>query len=146
MNDSKKMSGAEFEKITHKIICEYFNTQFHSQIGLLIGQPPKKHKFDFVSTDNDIVVECKCYTFTESGNNPSAKISTLNEAIFYMSFLPATTKKYLAIKKSYPICAPGSRKLYETLAEYYVRLYHHFLRDVKIVEVDTDNMTLQIIN
>lgn len=140
------MSGVEFEKLTYQIICEYFNKDFHSQVGMFIGEPPKKHKFDFVSYDNSIVVECKCYSFTKSGNNPSAKISSLNEAIFYLNFLPEATQKYLAIKKSRGSRAKKLSKQQETLAEYYVRLYHHFLRDIKIIEIDTDSLTLRFLN
>ena len=42
-----------------------------------VGNPPKEHRFDVVSADGDIIIECKCYTWTNGGNVPSAKMSTL---------------------------------------------------------------------
>lgn len=54
----------------------------------------------------------------------------MNEALFYMSYLPDDTTKVLCIKKAvHP-------KKQETLAEYYVRIDGHLLRDVKVFEVD----------
>ena len=52
-----------------------------------IGDPAKDHKFDIVSGDNSIAIECKCYTWTVTGNVPSAKMGFTNEAAFYLSFL-----------------------------------------------------------
>ena len=80
-----------------------------------------KNSFDCVSENKEIVAECKCYTWTDSGNSPSAKLSKLNEAAFYMSFLPKITKKIIVMSKADHI----SKK--ETLAEYYFRLYRHLL-------------------
>ena len=140
MDTNKNLSGVEFERITCKIVSEYFKQEFNPQIGLFIGRPSKKHKFDFVSSNNSIVIECKCYSYTSTGNIPSAKISGLNEAVFYLSFLPSDTEKYLAIKKSY------RNRNQETLAEYYLRTYRHLLGDVKIIEIDTENVTLKLLN
>ena len=76
------------------------------------------------------MVECKCYTWTDTGNAPSAKMMGMNEALFYMNYLPDDTIKVLCIKKAvHP-------KEQETLAEYYVRIDGHLLRDVKVFEVD----------
>lgn len=99
-------------------------------MAIPIGHPSKNHKFDCVSDDKKIVVECKCYTWTDTGNVPSAKMMGMNEALFYMSYLPDDTTKVLCIKKAvHP-------KKQETLAEYYVRIDGHLLRDVKVFEVD----------
>lgn len=54
----------------------------------------------------------------------------MNEAIFYISYLPANVKKILCIKKAvHP-------KKEETLAEYYCRIDGHLLREVDVYEVD----------
>ena len=90
----------------------------------------REGKFDCVSDDKKIVVECKCYTWTDTGNIPSAKMMGMNEALFYMSYLPEDTIKVLCIKKA---MHPKKR---ETLAEYYVRIDGHLLRDVRVFEVD----------
>ena len=80
---------AQGERLHHKAfeyrVSEYlqnkFGQRFYEQ-NMQIG-PDKYHNFDLVSEDRAIVVECKSYTWTESGNFPSAKISTAVEAIFY---------------------------------------------------------------
>lgn len=70
---------------------------FEMEKKLAIGNPPKGHKFDIVSEDAHIAIECKRYTWTEGGNVPSAKMGTMNEAVFYLSFLPDTYDKYIVM-------------------------------------------------
>ena len=101
---------------------------FVDEVKLQIGNSPKDHRFDIVNCDRQIAIECKRYTWTESGNSPSAKIAHINEAVFYLSFLPDTYKKYVVML--YSVC---SRKK-EPLAEYYYRTYRHLLGSVKVVE------------
>lgn len=114
------------------------NTQLHfaQEQPILIGTPARPHKFDLVDATESVVIECKCYTWTDSGNIPSAKLRGLNEAVFYFSFLPAETEKLLVM--AYAIHPRRS----ETLAEYYFRTNHHLLGDVKVVEfnVETNEM------
>ena len=71
-------------------------------------------------------------SWTIGGNNPSAKISTLDEVLFYMSFLPTEVTKIIAINKA------SSAGKSETLAEYFYRTKKHLLRDVQIYEIDTN--------
>lgn len=82
------------------------------------------------------VVECKCYTWTESGNVPSAKMGFTNEAAFYLSFLPDSVEKIIVMAKS------THPRRGETLAEYYFRTYRHLLGKIKVMEFDmsTGNM------
>ena len=101
-----------------------------------IGNPSKPHKFDISDKTEKVVIECKCYAWTAAGNIPSAKLTTLNEAIFYFSFLPVKTEKILVMAyATHP-------KKSETLAEYYFRRNRHLLGDVKIMEfcIDTNEM------
>lgn len=104
-----------------------------------IGNPAKLHKFDLVESTGLIVVECKCYTWTETGNVPSAKMGFINEAAFYLSFLPEAIEKNIVIRKS----VHPRRK--ETLAEYYFRTYRHLLGKIRILEYDTDTKTMKLI-
>ena len=104
-----------------------------------IGNPAKLHKFDLVESTGLIVVECKCYTWTETGNVPSAKMGFINEAAFYLSFLPEAIEKNIVIRKS----VHPRRK--ETLAEYYFRTYRHLLGKIRILEYDTDIKTMKLI-
>ena len=112
------------------------NGSFDLEQPILIGDPARPHKFDIADKTQHIVIECKCYTWTDSGNIPSAKLRGLNEAVFYFSFLPAETEKLLVMAY-----ATHSRRS-ETLAEYYFRTNHHLLGDVKVVEfnVETNEM------
>ena len=121
-NSDNPRVGREFQERVCMIMQQYWGKNFELEVALPIGSPPKKHRFDCVSKDRSIVVECKCYTWTDSGNVPSAKLMGMNEAIFYISYLPANVKKILCIKKAvHP-------KKEETLAEYYCRIDGHLLR------------------
>ena len=86
-------------------------------------------KFDVVSADGDIIIECKCYTWTNGGNVPSAKMSTLNEAVLYLRSVNYNARKILAMKKDVRL------RTGESLAEYYCRIYGHLLEDIEVWEV-----------
>lgn len=129
-NSDNPRTGREFQELVCVQLGSYFATRFDTEVPLFIGAPPKAHRFDCVSNDRTIVVECKSYSWTETGNVPSAKLMGLNEAVFYMSYLPPTVRKIIAIRKA---SYPGKK---ETLAQYYCRINGHLLRDVEIVEVD----------
>lgn len=54
--------------------------------------PEQYHKFDLVSEVGDVVIECKSYTWTDGENFPQAKVSTANEALFFLSRVKAERK------------------------------------------------------
>ncbi|MNC58841.1 hypothetical protein D3C75_1086040 [compost metagenome] len=95
-----------------------------------IGKPAKDHKFDLASSDGEIIVEIKNYTWTSGNNVPSAKMSVLNEAVFYLQHAPKNAHKVLVINMD------RHYRRNETLAEYYVRTYRHLLDDVSVMEFD----------
>ncbi|MEY8198885.1 MAG: hypothetical protein RPS47_06560 [Colwellia sp.] len=98
------------------------------------------HCFDH--GNENILVECKSYNWTSGGNNPSAKISTLNEAMVYFHATPNGYTKKLFIAKT---AKKGVRRS-ETLAEYYVRLNGHFIPDnVEIWEFDSDTSEARLL-
>ena len=93
----------------------------------------KDHRFDFGNAD--VLVECKCYGWTQGGNNPSAKISTLNEAMMYFHSTPAHYRKMLFLPKT----VKNGARIPETFAEYYVRLHGHFIpASVEVWELDVE--------
>lgn len=104
-----------------------------------IGVPARPHKFDISDTYEKLVIECKCYTWTDSGNIPNAKLRGLNEAIFYFSFLPSKTEKILVM--AYAVHPKKS----ETLAEYYYRTNSHLLGNVKVMEFNPNTNRMRII-
>jgi hypothetical protein len=103
---------------------------FDEEVPLPIGVPPQNHRFDLVSPDRRCVGECKCYSFTKQDNVPSAKLSTLLEAVFFLSFLPPENLKFVILDQR--VRSSGG----ETLATYFVRRFHHLLRDISILELD----------
>jgi hypothetical protein len=141
MNSNKENPsvGKKFQSLTAELLSKHFDKDFISEIAINIGNPLKAHKFDLVSKDNTVVVECKCYTWTEGQNNPSAKMATLNEAVLYFKLLPDSWKKVIAMKKS---VHPRRSK---TLADYYKRRYEFVLDGITIIEIDVDTQTVKII-
>ena len=129
-NSENPKVGKAFQELVLKSMEEKFNTSFIMEKPIAIGTPPKDHKFDCVSADNSIVVECKCYTWTGTGNVPSAKMGFTNEAAFYLSFLPDATEKIIVMLRA------EHAKRTETLAEYYFRTNRHLLGQIKIYEFD----------
>jgi hypothetical protein len=128
-NDQNPRVGKEFQKMVCGLIEKETGSHFEMEVALPIGNPPKLHKFDCVSPDKKTVVECKCYTWTDTGNVPSAKLMGLNEAVFYMSYLEPGVQKILAVKKA---VYPGKK---ETLAEYYNRIDGHLLGGITLLEI-----------
>ena len=109
---------------------------------IAIGYYPEElmeHKFDLVSADGSIAVECKRYTWTETGNVPIAKMGFCNEAAFYLSFLPDNVDKYIVMLES------KHPKHDETLAEYYYRMNRHLLGKTKVAEYNPETEFFRII-
>lgn len=138
-NSDNPRIGAEFQTQVANWLRNHYGKDFELEKKIPIGDPPKDHKFDIVSSDNTIAVECKRYTWTESGNVPSAKMGFTNEAAFYLSFLPDSFEKYIVMLKSF------HEKRQETLAEYYYRTNRHLLRSVKVAEYDPAKGMMRVI-
>ena len=116
-------------------VCEWakgeFKQNFDKQEAIKIGNPAKPHRFDLVSQDKNIIIECKCYTWTDSGNVPSAKMATLDEAVLYFKCLEnQSATKIIAMKYAW------SEKKQMTFAEYYCERKGHLLDDVQVWELD----------
>ena len=139
-NSENPYVGRIFQEEVQLLLEKKFRTTFDQEVAIAIGSPPKDHKFDLVNKDHSIVAECKCYSWTDSGNVPSAKLMGLDEAAFYFGFLPSETTKILCMK-----CATYSGRS-ETLAEYYVRVHGHLLRDVLVYEISDDRVIKEIRN
>jgi hypothetical protein len=122
--------GRDFQAVAAKLLTAKLGVSFHLDYPLAIGHPPKLHKFDFVSEDLRYVGECKNYSWTETGNVPSAKTAFLNEAVLYLSHVPADKIKFLVMRLD-----RHDRKK-ETLVEYYLRTYKHLLGGLTLYEID----------
>ena len=137
MSNSNKKKGDGFRDLAMPILREELNTTLKPKVKISIRDPQIEHAFDLANENKSIVIECKNQTWTKAGNVPSAKVSTINEAVLYFSFLDANVRKILCLKKSvHP-------KRQETLAEYYVGTYGHLLRDITVYEIDEDDKKLK---
>lgn len=131
-NSDNPRVGKVFQELTAKLLSDYYGVAFDTEIPIPIGEPAKLHRFDCVSADKNIAVECKCYTWTHTGKIPSAKLAFLNQSILYALLLPDGVKKVIAVQK-----AQHPRRS-ETLAEYYYRTYRHLLSGITLLEIDTN--------
>lgn len=137
MSNSNKKKGDGFRDLAMPFLEKELNTILKPEVEISIGDPQIEHAFDLANENKSIVIECKNYTWTKAGNVPSAKVSTINEAVLYFSFLDANVRKILCLKKSvHP-------KRQETLAVYYVRTYGHLLRGITVYEIDEDDKKLK---
>jgi hypothetical protein len=133
---TNKKTGTEFESKVKQWFEVHRKLSFDKK-KIEIGDPPgKKHEFDLVNETEKIAIECKCYTWKAKGSNPSAKISTLNEAVFFLSFL-RDYKRIIVINKAF---TPEKK---ETLAEYYFRTYCCLLGKTIIAEFDPQTDTMR---
>lgn len=138
-NSEHPKLGADFQRAVQRYFIQEYGAGFELEIKIPIGEPAKEHKFDIVNSDKQIVIECKRYTWTETGNVPSAKMGFTNEAAFYLSFLPDTFEKYIVMMRSH------HAKRNENLAEHYYRTYRHLLGAIKIAEFDPETNGFRII-
>ena len=139
-NSDNTRKGADFQRQVLHWFRKNYDSDFELEKKIPIGNPAKDHKFDIVDTAGTIAIECKRYTWTETGNIPSAKMGFTNEAAFYLSFLPETYEKYIVMLKS------QHPKRNESLAEYYYRMNRHLLGKIKVAEYDPEMDVLRIIS
>ena len=138
-NSDNPKRGALFQRQVRDWFQSNVKRSFELEKKLLIGEPAKEHKFDIVDEANTIAIECKRYTWTETGNVPSAKMGFTNEAAFYLSFLPDSYEKFIVMLYSY------HEKRHETLAEYYYRTNRHLLGKIMVAEFNPENNQMRII-
>jgi len=111
-----------FENNVRKILENYFKTKFPADGFVNING--KSKRFDFIDLKNKIVGDAKFYSFTKSGNRPSAKFSTLNEYVWLLQKLPNSWKKFIVIGKD------------KSLVKKYVKEYKPWLENVAIFYSD----------
>jgi hypothetical protein len=128
--------GRDFQALAAELIGERLGTRFLIDQPIPIGRPAKEHRFDLVSEDRRHVGECKNYAWTETGNMPSAKMAFLNEAVLYLSHLPAGMHKFIALRLDLHV------RRNETLVAYYMRTYRHLLDGLTIYEIDPPTRTV----
>jgi hypothetical protein len=100
-NEDNPRTGAEFERL----VAEYFRRQglaLQSRYPQRLGSGQKKgiRTFDLGSNVPPVLVECKCHTWTQGGNAPSAKLAVWNEAMYFFALAPRKFRKILAVLRS----------------------------------------------
>jgi hypothetical protein len=138
-NSENPKVGKKFQLTVKEWFEKSLNCEFDIERKIAIGNPAKLHSFDIANKEGTVVVECKCYTWTETGNVPSAKMGFINEAAFYLSFLDAQVDKTIVMSKS------THPKRDETLAEYYFRTNRHLLGKIKILEYDPISNDMRLV-
>lgn len=122
--------GRRFQEHVRERLQRIFHEPFDIEIDLPIGTPPKLHPFDIVSRSRSVVCECKAYTWTASGNVPSAKITHLREALGYLNQLHGEVIRILAVQRA------THERQRESLGEHFVRVNGTVIGDVVVVESD----------
>lgn len=126
---SNVAAGQAFAALAKRELQQRFGFALRAEVPLEIGKPAKAHKFDLGNRERHVAVECKAFTWTVSGNVPSAKITTAREALLYLQWLSPEWTKVLAMAQAvHP-------KQHESLANYFVRLNRHLLGEVVVVEI-----------
>jgi len=114
------MTGKEFE---HEVQSFFVRRgvelagSFSAAVGF--GKRVKKRHFDLGSVKPPVLVECKCHTWTKSGNTPEAKLAIWNEAMLYFAAAPKRFRKILCVRRS--VLDDWS------LAQEYVERYGHLI-------------------
>lgn len=139
-NSDNPRRGKEFQKLAASILSDYWKVPFDMEVPFQIGDPPKLHKFDLASDDGKYIGESKNYSWTEAGNMPSAKMAFLNQAVLFLSYLPASTARFIVMRRDV------RQRTSEALADYYYRTYQHLLKDILIVEIDATSHDVRILN
>ena len=134
--------GRDFESVAKDIFRQQgilLDSNYSVPVG--VADEKKIRHFDLGSDEPPILVECKSHRWTSGTNVPSAKITVLNEAMYYFHLAPSRFRKVLSVLRDL------SEKRDETLAAYYVRSYGDLIpKDVEILEYDEESgeaMTVQ---
>lgn len=130
---SNAHAGREFEEAA-RLYFESTGMLLSSTFPVPVGGHIKKrHNFDLGSETPPILVECKSYTWTETGNSPSAKIRGMNEVMLLFSVSPPHYRKILFVLKHL------HRRTRQSLAAHYVRTQGHLIpKGVEIWEFDLE--------
>ena len=134
---SNRRKGAEFAERV-RVHLESLGIEVEPEYSVGVGvnrSRTKARRFDW--GNGSVLVECKAYDWTAGGNNPSAKLTTVNEAMLYFLAAPQHFRKMLFISATRE--SAGRRP--ETLGRYYVRTYAHLIPEgVEVHELEPHSL------
>ncbi len=120
---SNAHAGRDFERDVKSFFEEEENLRLEGGIAVEIGigERKKTHKWDLGCDNKKILIECKSHKWTESDKIPSAKLTTWDQAMYYMHLAPDEYKKIFCCLKDMSI------KRRKTLADYYIEKHGHLI-------------------
>ncbi len=125
---SNTARGRAFQICCRDALKRVLSCDFDLEVPIDIGGG-KFHSFDLATRERDIVAECKAFKFTDGGNIPSAKITTLREAAADLRLIQRDLARLLIVKRDvHP-------KRGETLGRHFVRLNTNRLEQVTVLEM-----------
>jgi hypothetical protein len=125
---SNSERGKRFQIRCGEALSQAMRRGFDLEVPITIAAG-KSHSFDLATRERDIVAECKAFTFTAAGNNPSGKLTTLREAAMYLRLIQGIIKRLLIVKH-----APHPKRG-ESLGRYFVRLNTNHLEQITVLEL-----------
>jgi hypothetical protein len=132
--------GAAFCELTRRAIATTLGMDVETEVSLPVGSPPRPHKFDLATPDRAYIGEAKAFTWTSGNNIPSAKISTVKEALQFLHALPQETRTFVVMRRDLRISTG------EALADYFVRLHGHWLGTTTLLELAVDTSALRFVS
>ena len=131
-NSDNPATGASFEAMVRAFFgARGLGLQPNHVVEVAAGSQRRPRKFDLGCPEPATLIECKCHTWTEGGNAPSAKLSVWNEAMFYFLIAPTNYRKILAVL--------ADRRGSESIADHYVKRFSHLVpQGVEIWEISSD--------
>jgi hypothetical protein len=133
--------GTAFQLRCRDALQQVLNRDLDLEARMEIGSG-KFHSFDLATRQRDVIAECKAFSFTATGNNPSAKITTLRETCNDIRAIPGDVERLLIVKRA-PHPNP---KRGETLGRYFVRLNMRHLEGITVLEMPEDGGELACIH
>ena len=101
---SKIKGWEEKEEKARQMLGKKFNTSFERRkllIGYKSNGTPKKHEFDLVSSDGEIIGEVKTFKPLKGGGRPSGKIDTTFQACYLLEKVTARRKLLVLTNKEF---------------------------------------------
>ena len=135
---SNRQKGAEFaERVRAYLESQGLDVEPEYEIQVGVNRHLKKTR-NFDWGNESLLVECKAYDWTAGHNSPSAKLTTVNEAMLYFLDASKSHRKMLFLA----VTGRRSGRRAETLGEHYVRTYAHLIPDdVEVHELDPDSLS-----
>lgn len=117
----RRYDWREFQEVTRRFFEKEATCGLAEEVSIEL--PGGTHRFDLVSLDRTVVVECKSYTWTKSGKRPSAKWEAAQRACVLLT--QAKTLRRILVFQDDVIDG-------KSLAKAFVRLNSRLIADIEV--------------